>query len=113
MNVNLEELNSTYLTPHTCLQLTYKFLVGDKVRIKTENLGDTKRVPSYIKGKAGVIHAVCGRFVNPKNHLEERPVIYSVMFDLNQISNASSGEKVFVDVFEDWIEPLEGKLYDQ
>ena len=84
--------------------MTYEFSIGDRVRIKSENAGDRKRVPRYIMGKVGVVEVVRGCFVNRRDHLEDRPPIYSVMFDLKQLSSkGSKNEKVIVDVFEDWM----------
>ncbi len=84
--------------------MTYKFSVGDKVRIKTENYNDRKRVPRYIMGKVGMVEIIHGRISNPRDHWEERPPLYSVIFDLEQISQqGSKRDKIVVDVFEDWM----------
>jgi len=86
--------------------MSYRFSVGDRVQIKAENPGDRKRMPKYIRGKIGVVHEVRGRFVNPVDHRDERPPLYSVRFDLGDLSGASSpGDAVLVDVFEDWMIP--------
>ncbi len=84
--------------------MTYKFSVGDKVRVKTEDYTDRKRVPRYIMGKTGTVAVVRGCFSNPRDHREERPPIYSVGFDQEQISQqGSKRDKIIVDVFEDWM----------
>lgn len=83
-----------------------KFSAGDRVRIKTENPGDPKRVPKYIKGKTGIVQKVHGRIINPRDHRDERPTLYSVAFSSGELfPEASKKDKVFVDVFEDWMIP--------
>ncbi len=84
--------------------MTYKFSVGDKVRIKTEDYNDRKRVPRYIMGRVGTVETVRGFFSNPRDHREDRPPIYSVGFDQEQISpQGFKKDKIIVDVFEDWM----------
>ncbi len=84
--------------------MSYKFSVGDTVRIKTEDYKDRKRVPRYIMGKVRTVEIVRGLFSNPRDHLEERPPIYSVGFDQEQISaQGSKQDRIIVDVFEDWM----------
>jgi nitrile hydratase len=81
-----------------------KFSAGDRVKIKTENPGDPKRVPHYIKGKAGIVQKVHGKIINPRDHREERPALYSIAFSSDELfPGASEKDKVFVDVFEDWM----------
>lgn len=81
-----------------------KFSVGARVRIKTENPGDVKRVPKYIKGKVGIVQKIHGRIVNLRDHRDERPTLYSVAFSSNELfPEGSKKDKVLVDVFEDWM----------
>lgn len=79
-----------------------KFALGDRVKIKTDNPGDVKRVPHYIKGKAGIVQKIRGRIVNPRDHRDERPRLYSVVFSSEELfPGGSKKDKVVVDVFED------------
>jgi nitrile hydratase subunit beta len=81
-----------------------KFSAGDRVRIKTDNPGDVKRVPTYIKGKSGWVQRVHGRIMNPRDHRDERPTLYSIAFSSAELfPEASKQDTVFVDVFEDWM----------
>jgi nitrile hydratase len=83
-----------------------KFSVGERVKIKTESPGDVKRVPKYIKGKAGIVQKIHGRIVNLRDHRDERPTLYSVVFSSHELfSQTSKNDKVIVDVFEDWMIP--------
>ncbi len=83
-----------------------KFSVGAMVRIKTDNPGDVKRVPHYIKGKVGVVQKFRGIIDNPRDHRDERPPLYSVLFSPADIfTEKSENDKVVVDVFEDWMIP--------
>jgi nitrile hydratase len=80
------------------------FSVGDRVRIKTENPGDVKRVPNYIKGRAGVVQKAHGRIISPRDHRDERPALYSIAFSSAELfPEASKKDTVYVDVFEDWM----------
>ena len=83
-----------------------KFALGDRVKIKTDNPGDLKRVPKYIKGKIGIVQRIHGQIVNRRDHRDERPALYSVVFVSNDLfPEASKKDKVFVDIFEDWMIP--------
>ena len=83
-----------------------KFSVGERVKIQTENPGDLKRVPKYIRGKIGIVQKVRGRIINPRDHRDERPTLYSVVFSSDELfPQMSRKDKVIVDVFEDWMIP--------
>jgi hypothetical protein len=90
--------------------MAYRFTVGDRVKIKADNPGDRKRVPRYIMGLTGTVRAVHGVIVNPRDHREVRPPLYNVIIPLNQVSPRSTNknDKIFVDVFEDWMIPEKG-----
>lgn len=83
-----------------------KFSVGEKVKIKTDNPGDIKRVPPYIKGKVGIVQKARGRISNPRDHRDERPALYLVQFSSEELfPQTTKNDKVFVDVFEDRMTP--------
>jgi nitrile hydratase len=90
--------------------MTSKFSIGQRVKIKAENPGDLKRVPPYIKGKIGVVQVARGKFHNPRDHRDERPPIYSVLFRHDELFPSSGGsDTIIVDVFEDWMMPAKGE----
>ncbi len=68
---------------------------------------DRKRSPKYHEGKIGVIKKVYGFISLPPDH-NKRTAYYQVAFDLNKVSSkATSNDKAYVDVFEDWLERVE------
>jgi len=68
---------------------------------------DRKRSPKYHEGKVGVIKKVYGFISLPPDH-NKRTAYYQVAFDLNNVSSkATSNDKAYVDVFEDWLERVE------
>ncbi|MSV33593.1 MAG: nitrile hydratase subunit beta [Nitrosarchaeum sp.] len=84
-----------------------KFRVADTVKVIFSSKArgsDIKRSPMYHEGMVGVIKRVHGFISIPPDHTK-RPAYYQVAFDANQISpKASSKEKIYLEVFEDWLE---------
>ncbi len=77
--------------------------------ITPSNVGDLdrKRSPKFHEGMVGLIKRVYGFISIPPDH-NKRVAYYQVAFDLDKISpKASNREKVYVDVFEDWLERVE------
>lgn len=77
----------------------YKFSIGEKVRIISQNPWDGKRFPGYIAGKTGIVEIVKGRISDPMDH-PERPPVYLVRFE-TQKDGKNHG--VLAEVFEDWM----------
>tara|TARA_B000000460_G_scaffold27941_1_gene17673 strand:+ start:445 stop:789 length:345 start_codon:yes stop_codon:yes gene_type:complete len=66
--------------------------------------GDLKRSPKFMEGIVGQIKKVYGWISIPPDH-SKRTSYYQVAFNLSDISDkATSKDKVYVDVFEDWLE---------
>jgi hypothetical protein len=81
----------------------YKFSVGERVRIISENPWDGKRFPSYIAGKKGVVEIVRGRISDPMDH-PQRPPLYLVRFGIdNKETEQNKKHNILAEVFEDWI----------
>ncbi len=92
-----------------------RFGPGDRVRVKQEFQTRHHRTPGYAQGRVGVVTAVHGRFRNPESlayggdGLPER-FLYSVVFeqtDLWKPYDGVPGDKVVVDLYEHWLEPIE------
>ena len=81
-----------------------RFKVGDRVLVKLENPLGNPRTPKYIRGKEGVIVAVRGVINNPFDHRGLYPPLYTVKFDIKEVFGKSSGDKLWVDVHEEWLE---------
>lgn len=84
------------------------FVIDQQVRVKEENPGPNRRVPHYIRGRAGVIVGVHGVLPNYQHdHADDWGPLYSVLFDLAEVfSRRSHNEKVIVDIHEPWLEPI-------
>lgn len=81
-----------------------KFVINQKVRVKTENPGPNKRIPDYVRGKLGVIIAVHGTVPNySHDHSEDWGPLYSVLFGTLQAPDSHSREKVIADIHEPWL----------
>jgi Nitrile hydratase beta subunit len=89
------------------METTYgKFRIGDSVVVAAENPGGNPRTPLYIRGKRGVIGAVHGVLENPKDHRGLYQPLYTVRFDLSEVSPCRDQDSVWVDVHEEWLSPL-------
>ncbi len=81
-----------------------KFVINQKVRVKIENPGPNRRVPSYARGKVGVIVAVHGTVPNySHDHSEDWGPLYSVMFGSVRGPVGLSREKIITDIHESWL----------
>ncbi len=79
------------------------FVINQSVRVKIENPGPNRRVPSYVRGKLGVIVTVHGTVPNySHDHTEDWGPLYSVIFDA-QTPDSHSREKIIVDIHESWL----------
>jgi hypothetical protein len=93
-------------------QTDFRFKPGDRVRVRFEDRPGHIRTPWYIRGKTGSVERVHGAFLNPEslghggNGLPKK-VLYSVAFQQNTVWNSYSPkpDKLFVDIFEHWLEP--------
>ena len=90
-----------------------KFKPGDSVRVRAEDRPGHIRTPHYVRGKTGWIEKVHGEFLNPeslaygRDGMPKRP-LYLVGFrqgDIWSESKTSCQDKVYVDIFEHWLEP--------
>lgn len=90
-----------------------KFKPGDSVCVLAEDRPGHIRTPYYIRGKTGWIEKVHGEFLNPeslaygRDGMPKRP-LYLVGFrqgDIWRENKTSSQDKVYVDIFEHWLEP--------
>ncbi len=86
-----------------------KFKIGDPVVIAAENSTGNPRTPRYIRGKRGVIGAVHGRLENPTDHRGIYQPLYTVRFDLSEVSACHDPDSIWVDVHEEWLSELKAE----
>jgi hypothetical protein len=80
-----------------------KFKVGDAVMVASENPGGNPRTPTYIRGKRGIIGLVHGILENVRDHRGIHPPLYTVRFDLSEVSPCHDPDSIWVDVHEEWL----------
>ena len=83
-----------------------KFIVNQRVRIKSENPGANRRVPQYARGKVGIIVVAHGTLSNcTHDHADDWGPLYSVALDQGS-SDGFHEKKIIVDVHEPWLESV-------
>jgi nitrile hydratase beta subunit-like protein len=80
-----------------------KYKIGDAVVVAAENLTGNPRTPHYIRGKRGVIGLVHGVLENIRDHRGIHKPLYTVRFDLSEVSTCHAHDSIWVDVHEEWL----------
>ena len=83
-----------------------RFKVGDSVAVREENPVGNPRTPKYVRGKRGVVVAVHGVIDNPQDHRGLYQPLYTVRFDLSEVSTCHDQDSIWVDVHEEWLSEL-------
>src|SRR5271155_2349914 len=92
-----------------------RFVKGDRVRGRNLNPSGHTRLPRYVRGKSGVVARDWGvfDFADTKAHRAgAKPQhCYSVAFDARELwgKSANSRERVYIDLWEDYLEPIATK----
>lgn len=90
-----------------------RFANGDRVRARNLNPTGHTRLPRYARGKRGVIARDWGVLVFPDTNAHhagtKRQHCYSVRFEARELwgKSANSHERVLVDLWEDYLEPVD------
>ena len=93
--------------------VTARYRPGDRVKVRPDTPSGHHRTPGYVKDKTGYVEAYCGHFRNPESlayggtGLPKRP-LYRVEFEQSEVWTSYSGssrDKVYVDIFEHWLDP--------
>ena len=86
-----------------------KFKVGDAVVVAEENPSGYPRTPKYIRGKRGVIGLVHGVLENIRDRRGIHKPLYTVRFDLSEVSTCHDQDSIWVDVHEEWLSAIRRK----
>jgi len=86
-------------------EATHRFHVRDRVRVKRANPAANPRTPAYVRGKEGVVSALHGSIVNPRDHRGVYPPLCSVLFSVRDVFGGASQDTLSVDLHEDWLAP--------
>lgn len=91
-----------------------KFATGQRVRIADRTPPVHHRVPSYAKGRLGVIERVCGLHGEPEKFIrgDGKPPqrIYRVRIEQTDLWDGYDGgesDKLDIEIFEHWLEAAE------
>jgi hypothetical protein len=84
-----------------------RFKIGDAVMVAAENFAGNPRTPKYIRGKRGIIGAAHGVLENPTDHRGLHQPLYTVRFDLSEVSTCHDQDSIWVDVHEEWLALLQ------
>ena len=88
-----------------------RFAEGDAIVTHNEHPRGHTRLPRYVRGKRGTIHAVRGCYVFPDTHAhgqgEQPQPMYTVAFDGDELWGPSTEprERVYIDLWESYLEP--------
>ena len=82
---------------------TSKYNIGDAVMVANDNQAGNPRTPRYIRGKRGVIGLVHGVLENIRDHRGIHKPLYTVKFDLSEVSTCHDTDTIWVDVHEEWL----------
>ena len=87
-----------------------RFAIGAAVRCRLDGASGHTRLPQYVRGRAGIIHAHHGGHVLADaaargEHRGEH--LYTVSFASSDLwpEAKGSGDRVFVDLWESYLEP--------
>ncbi len=93
---------------------TPRYAVGQRVRIADRTPPVHHRVPTYAKGKTGIIERVCGMHGQPERFVpgDGKPFrrLYRVRIPQSELWHAYEGaprDKLDIEIFEHWLEPAE------
>jgi nitrile hydratase subunit beta len=78
-----------------------RFREGDPVRVLEDVPDGNPRTPHYLRGHTGTVVRRHGVVVNPLDHREPYPPLYSVVFQL------ADGDEVLADLHDEWLTPAE------
>lgn len=96
-------------------RLEPRFEVGDRVRARNIHPPGHTRLPRYVRGHLGMIERVHGTHVFPDSNAhgegEQPQPLYSVGFEARELwgATAPSGDRLFIDLWEDHLEAAERK----
>jgi nitrile hydratase len=88
-----------------------RFVVGERVRARNLNPAGHTRLPRYVRGRVGYVHAIHGTHVFPDTNahsLGENPQpLYSVAFSATELWGpaANGRDRLYIDLWEDYLEP--------
>jgi hypothetical protein len=82
---------------------------GDPVRARLRSAPGHTRLPLYVRGRVGTVHALRGDFPFPDGGSVEPQALYSVRFQARDLWGEDAGShQVYLDLFESYLETRDG-----
>jgi nitrile hydratase beta subunit len=88
-----------------------RFAVDEQVVARHDHPTGHTRLPRYVRGKLGTIHAVRGCYIFPDTHAhgqgEQPQQMYTVWFAADELwgTSAEGPQRVYIDLWESYLEP--------
>lgn len=83
-----------------------RYMVGDRVRVRSHVDGGNPRTPDYTKGHVGEVAALHGVIENPLDHHHPYPPLYTIVFRVEELTGRRGPDLVTADLHEEWLEPV-------
>jgi len=92
-----------------------RFAAGERVRVRRAHPPGHVRIPSYIRGRGGIVERLCGAYPNPeelayaRSGLPAQP-LYRVRFLQRELWPdyvGGAADTVDVEIYQHWLEPLQ------
>jgi len=99
--------------------MTHRFRIGDRVRVRADEVAGHHRTPAYLKGKTGVIERTFGAWCNPETLAYGKPglpkrALYTVRFEMDEVWQGDGGysaaDTVTADLYAHWLESADAAL---
>jgi nitrile hydratase beta subunit-like protein len=92
-----------------------RYRTDQRVRVAARPHDGHHRTPGYLKGKIGAVERVHGAFTNPETRaygadglpLQQLYLVCFAQRDVWPDYGGSAGDRIYVDVFEHWLEEAE------
>ena len=72
------------------------------MRVRADVPGGNPRTPRYLRGRVGTVVRLHGVVLNPLDHSEPYPPLYSVVFPLTD--GREPPDEILADLHEEWLE---------
>ncbi len=80
-----------------------RFRVGDRVRVLDRVADGNPRTPLYLRGRTGTVVACHGVVVNPLDHQQPYPPLYSIVFTMGE-----EQDELLADIHQEWLTEAPG-----
>jgi nitrile hydratase len=91
-----------------------RYPIGASVRVLDLPVEGHMRVPTYVRGKTGLVERHCGPYLNPERlaygHTDGPAVqLYQVEFSQADLWESYAGpesDRLYLELYEHWLEPV-------